>query len=219
MFPDLMTDDAFRLETSRLWLRWPRIADAAAIVEYAGDEAVSKHTERLPHPYSNADAEAFILACRRENAAGRDIGLALTRKAKPTQVIGMIGVHARPRGEVGVGYWLGAPFWGQGLMGEALDEILALTFAATAAEAATAIVRKDNRRSRGLLASRGFEQVEDRLVNMPLRGGVFPCGKFRLERGVWQGRERERFRRAATTVSRAVAQRTAAAPGETKLSA
>ena len=29
MFPDLTRDDVFRLETRRLWLRWPRAADAA----------------------------------------------------------------------------------------------------------------------------------------------------------------------------------------------
>ena len=31
MFPDLARDDVFRLETARLWLRWPRAADAAAL--------------------------------------------------------------------------------------------------------------------------------------------------------------------------------------------
>ncbi len=28
MFPDLTRDDVFRIETKRLWLRWPRIQDA-----------------------------------------------------------------------------------------------------------------------------------------------------------------------------------------------
>lgn len=197
MFPDLLRDDAFRLESSRLWLRWPRIADAVAIARLAGDKAVSQFTERLPHPYAHADAEAFILACRKENSIGRDIGLALTRKGKPGEVIGMIGAHARMRDEVALGYWLGEPFWGQGLMGEALDEVIALVFSVTCPEALTAMVRTENARSRRLLTSRGFELVEDRLVNMPLRGGMFPCVKLRLGRDQWQRREQNRFRRLA----------------------
>ena len=39
MFPDYFRDDVFRLETQRLWLRWPTAADAATIerlaIEYA----------------------------------------------------------------------------------------------------------------------------------------------------------------------------------------
>ncbi len=197
MFPDLLRDDAFRLETSRLWLRWPRIADAVAIAKLAGSKAVSQYTERLPHPYTDGDAEAFILACRKENTIGRDFGLALTRKGKPSEVIGMIGAHARIRDEIALGFWLGEPFWGQGFMGEALDEMVALVFSVTCPEALTAMVRTENVRSRNLLASRGFELAEDRLVNMLLRGGIFPCVKLRLGREDWQRLEQDRFRRMA----------------------
>ena len=35
MFPELTRDDVFRLETRRLWLRWPRMADANAILRLA----------------------------------------------------------------------------------------------------------------------------------------------------------------------------------------
>lgn len=218
MLPDLLTDDAFRLETTRLWLRWPRIADAATIARYAGDKSVSQYTERLPHPYHTADAEAFILACRKENAGGRDIGLALTRKGKPNEAIGMIGAHARARNEITIGYWLAAPFWGEGLMAEALDEVLALAFGVTCAEAVTAMVRNENQRSRDLLASRSFVLVEDRLVNMPLRGGVFPCGRYRLDRAGWHQREQERFRRTTAAAARQN-RRAAFMSSETKLSA
>ena len=41
MFPDLTRDDVFRLETRRLWLRWPRLADAQAIVRLAGEKAAN----------------------------------------------------------------------------------------------------------------------------------------------------------------------------------
>jgi hypothetical protein len=37
MFPDLLRDDVFRLETRRLWLRWPR----------AAEETATCHTKKL----------------------------------------------------------------------------------------------------------------------------------------------------------------------------
>jgi RimJ/RimL family protein N-acetyltransferase len=194
MFPDLITDDAFRLETRRLWLRWPRVADAAAIAKYAGVEAVSRYTANLPHPYRTADAEAFILSCRANNHAGKQVGLAITRKAKPGETIGMVGLHSVSDGGLTIGYWLGEPFWGQGFMGEAVDEMLALGFIATQAPHFRTIVRDGNLASQRLLESRGFECVETLQVNMPARGGIFPCGKYVLDRSDWELRQQERFR-------------------------
>src|SRR5512134_4101613 len=70
MFPDLTRDDVFRLETRRLWLRWPRLADAQAIVRLAGEKAVAEMTARIPHPYHPEDAERFVFQARRSNADG-----------------------------------------------------------------------------------------------------------------------------------------------------
>jgi hypothetical protein len=51
MFPDLLRDDVFRLETRRLWLRWPRAADTALIASLAGERDVAEMTANIPHPY------------------------------------------------------------------------------------------------------------------------------------------------------------------------
>jgi len=210
MFPDLLSDDAFRLETRRLWLRWPRISDTPSLVKYAGDGEVARFTQRLPHPYEAADAQAFVLACRKENAAGSQVALALTRKGKPAELIGMIGVHAgaatSANKRLSIGYWLGAPFWGQGLMGEALDEMLTLTFQVTPAERVGAVVRKDNERSLALLNSRGFEIEDERVVNMPLRGGAFASYAVTLPRDVWMRRTAARHASAQQNRARASAE-------------
>src|SRR3712207_4191950 len=66
MFPDLTRDDVFRLETRRLWLRWPRHADCQAIVRLAGEKAVADMTARIPHPYDPHDAEQIGRASCRE---------------------------------------------------------------------------------------------------------------------------------------------------------
>ena len=39
MFPEIAKDDVFRIETRRLWLRWPRLADAPAMLLVAAGPA------------------------------------------------------------------------------------------------------------------------------------------------------------------------------------
>ncbi len=48
------------LETTRLVLRRPTLADVKAIAELANDRRIAENTRRLPHPYSAVDAEDFV---------------------------------------------------------------------------------------------------------------------------------------------------------------
>ena len=63
-FPDISCDDIFRLETSRLWLRWLRAGDAAAVTAFASQAEVAQMTASIPHPYPPGEAERFVLAAR-----------------------------------------------------------------------------------------------------------------------------------------------------------
>src|SRR5215213_3768917 len=92
MFPDLTRDDVFRLETGRLWLRWPRQADAPAILRLAGEKAVAEMTARVPHPLRARDAEEFILKARQENADGVALSLAIAPKGDPNALIGAVRI-------------------------------------------------------------------------------------------------------------------------------
>ena len=60
MFPDLLRDDVFRLETRRLWLRWPRAGDAALIARFLGEREVAEMTAHAPHPYPPGAAAEFV---------------------------------------------------------------------------------------------------------------------------------------------------------------
>jgi RimJ/RimL family protein N-acetyltransferase len=119
MFPDLLRDDVFRLETRRLWLRWPRAADAATIARLAGDREVAEMTSRIPHPYPPGSAAEFVLMSRAANHEGRSLTLVLSPKARPNEALGCIDLAAVGPDELRLGYWLGRPFWSQGLMSEA----------------------------------------------------------------------------------------------------
>ena len=113
MFPDLMRDDVFRLETERLWLRWPRAADAARIAELAGEREVAEMTARIPHPYPPGAAAEFVLLSRASNHAGTQANLVLTLKQRPNEILGVVGLSEVRAGEAAIGYWLGKAFGGR----------------------------------------------------------------------------------------------------------
>ena len=48
------------LETERLLLRKPTLADVKAIARLANDRRIADNTRRLPHPYSDRDAIGLL---------------------------------------------------------------------------------------------------------------------------------------------------------------
>ena len=183
MFPDLLRDDVFRLETRRLWLRWPRAADAALIASLAGERAVAEMTANIPHPYPPGAAAEFVLKARAGNSSGCTLALALTSKARPTEMIGVISLHRRGDEQPNLGYWLGKPFWSKGLMSEAAQAFLAMVFSLTDLAEIHGCARQDNAASLRVLAKCGFRPVGPGVEFAPARGGSVPVERFLLSRG------------------------------------
>ena len=186
MFPDLTRDDVFRLETRRLWLRWPRLADAAAIVRLAGEKVVADMTGIIPHPYPPGEAEKFVFAARQANADGRRLVMAITPRAKPNQLIGTVEIRCDVPSAPVLGYWLGTPHWGQGLATEAARSLIDAFFAYTEGKELLASARVVNPDSQRVLEKCGFSHVGSGLDSFPARGGLLPVDKFRLDRRKWQ---------------------------------
>jgi RimJ/RimL family protein N-acetyltransferase len=92
--------------------------DAESLARHANDHGVWKNLrDRFPHPYSVADANAYI-----EHVASRSLQTSFGIVVED-QAIGNISLMlgddiARLSAEVG--YWIGQAFWGRGIMVEAL---------------------------------------------------------------------------------------------------
>ena len=181
MFPDLFRDDVFRLETARLWLRWPMASDAKPIAHLLRDPAIAAMTARLPSPYSLSDAEAFVLATRAANAQGDGLGLVLASQKRPGVPLGCI--ELRVRGEdLSIGYWLGQPSQGQGLMREAVEALVSYQFLFASFQSVRARVRTDNPASRRVLEACSFELQGRECIDFPARGQMFLCDVLVRER-------------------------------------
>ena len=199
MFPDLARDDVFRLETARLWLRWPRAADAAAIERYCSRWEVAQHTARIPHPYPAGSAERFIFAAREGNASGRDLTLVLTPVRDMRETIGAVSLEGRAQGRLTLGYALAPEAWGKGLASEAVEAIIDSGFTLTDAVEVVASSHVDNPASRRVLEKTGFAFVGSGLEGAPARGGLVPCDRFALSRAAWSARRGGHIGRPAMT--------------------
>ena len=117
------------LETERLVLRPWDEADAESLYEYARDERVGpvagwpvhtsvENSREIIRSVLSAD-ETYAVCLKEDSKAIGSIGL----------MIGKNSNLSLPENEAEIGYWIGVPFWGQGLIPEAVRELMRHAFA------------------------------------------------------------------------------------------
>lgn len=115
---------AVALRTQRLLLNQPGPADRDLIVEYCRDPLFERYMT-LPWPYERQHADFFLETVVPEGwASDREYTWAI-RAGAGEPLLGVIGYRSETRD---VGYWLGAPHRGQGIMPEALGAVLDWVF-------------------------------------------------------------------------------------------
>ena len=185
MSPELSRDDVFRIETRRLWLRWPRLADAAAIARQAGAQGITEGVKHPPLPFSDADAATAILKARQTNADGTGLTLAMAANSRPEEAIGLVSVLPGRRPVPDLSIWIGNGYWGKGLATEGAQAIIDITFGLTGLKALGAAVAPANEGARRVLKRCGFELIGTGMMDAPARGGAHPGDFYRLERATW----------------------------------
>jgi len=94
-------------------LRPWRPSDRADLIRHANNRKVWRNlTHMFPHPYTEADAEHWI---RIANEEGRSLHLAIEFKGAAAGGVGAIAGEGIAAATADFGYWLGEPFWGQGI--------------------------------------------------------------------------------------------------------
>jgi RimJ/RimL family protein N-acetyltransferase len=167
------------LETERLTLRAPRPGDVKAIAALANDRGIAANTARIPHPYAAADAEQFIATANRRDG---EVCFVITLGEAP---IGACGIDPREEGPE-LGYWLGASYWGRGLVTEAVRAVIDHAFGDLEHEALQAGARVSNPASRRVLEKCAFQWTGVRLTRIRAINSAAPVDRFRLDRRLWE---------------------------------
>ena len=167
------------LETERLSLRRPTLADVKAIARLANDRRIAENTRRLPHPYSQEHAVEFV---RYTAAEPRELAFLVEHNFEPVGLVGLI-MHQADAPELG--YWLGVEHWGQGFGTEAARAAIDYFFEEFSGEHLFAGARVTNPASRNILEKCGFQWSGVELHRFEALGCSTPVDKFRLSRSVW----------------------------------
>jgi [ribosomal protein S5]-alanine N-acetyltransferase len=144
--------------------------DIPGLVRYANNLNIAQNlTNRFPHPYSEADAQAFIAMATADDPV-HIFAIDINGEA-----VGGIGVH--PQGDVWVknaelGYWLAEPFWGKGIVSGAIRQAVDFAFETYDIDRVFARPFGTNIGSQKALEKNGF-QLEGRFEKVLLKNGVY----------------------------------------------
>ena len=167
------------LETERLSLRRPTLADVKAIARLANDRRIAENTRRLPHPYSQDHAIEFV---RFTAAEPRELAFLIEHNF---EAIGMVGLIMHEPEAPELGYWLGVEHWGRGFGTEAARAAIDYFFDEFSGEHLFAGARVTNPASRNILEKCGFQWSGVELHRFEALGCSTPVDRFRLSRSVW----------------------------------
>ena len=141
----------FILETERLTLRKPTLADATTIAKLGNDRRIAENTRRLPHPYTQHHAEQFVRAVAQDD---RETVFLIEHV---NTAVGVAGIDWREAGAPELGYWLGVEYWGRGFATEAARAVIDFTFDEFSMEHLISGARVANPASRNILEKCGFQ--------------------------------------------------------------
>ncbi len=136
-------------------MRPPRIEDAAVVFEsYARDEEVTRYVTFRPHQ-TLEETEEFMRGRLRRMEQGEAFSWAITRRGDD-RLIGTI--ELRTQGfKADFGYILARPFWGQGLVTEALRAVLDFAFTLPGMYRVWAVCDVDNVGSARVMEKAGLD--------------------------------------------------------------
>lgn len=135
-----------------------RSTDKAALLEHLHAKDVYRTTLNIPHPYTPADADSWI---QKRIAHTARVGQEVSFAIRETQG-NLVGVVSADNLELGnthkaeIGYWLAKPYWGQGIMTDAVREFVRYAFDRLQLHRLTAHVFESNVGSARVLEKNGF---------------------------------------------------------------
>ena len=173
------------LKSERLTLRPLVPADAARIESLCGNWNVARMLARVPYPYPAGLAEEWLASHQADLEAGRAYHFGLEFES---ELVGVIGLERKQSGGFELGYWLGEPWWGRGLMSEAARCVVAYAFDTLDLPRLHSSHFLDNPASGRILEGCGFRVTDEIEEWSKSRGRADPLRRLVLERADYEAR-------------------------------
>lgn len=150
MLPAVVACSTFRL---RPWAA----GDRAALLRHANNRAIWRNRwDAFPHPYTEADADRWLAVAAADpppegtyaiDVGGEAVGTVLLERGRDIE-----------RLSAEIGYWLAEPYWGRGIVSEAVGRVTDLALAEPDLVRVVAPVFGWNRRSMRVLGRNGYRR-------------------------------------------------------------
>lgn len=137
-----------------------RPSDKSALIDHLNDRDIYDRTLRIPFPYTEKDADDWLaLYAKITEQQGRPVHFAI--RSADEALIGGCGFSDFQLGKshrAEIGYWLGKPYWGRGIMTAVVERLCQLAFGEFGLVKILAHVHLHNSASARVLEKCGFEQ-------------------------------------------------------------
>jgi len=177
---DSLAIDCPVVVTERLVLRPPHGDDLPELIALANNRRVAEMLARMPHPYGQAEGEAFLAMVAEKSYREATYALAL---ADSGAFVGCAGLNPT-EGGLELGYWIGEPYWGRGFATEAAHALVDLAFRATGVRQLNVSCRVTNPGSRRVIHKCGFQYAGQGMIHSLAAGQVAVDG-YSLDRKTW----------------------------------
>jgi ribosomal-protein-alanine N-acetyltransferase len=143
--------------------------DLPSLVQYANNVEIARYLiDMFPHPYTVADGQAYLEFAT--SLAGNIFAIDVAGQA-----VGSIALHPQSdihRKNAELGFWLAQPFWGQGIITQAVCQVVAYGFQAFDITRIFARPFGTNRASQRVLEKAGFA-LEAQFTQTLFKNGEF----------------------------------------------
>jgi len=171
------------IKTQRLTLRPLCRGDAERIALNLNNFAVAGNLARVPYPYFAKDAEEF-LATHTSDLPPEATEFAID--LGDHGMVGSVGYHTHD-GRPVLGYYLGQPYWGRGLMTEAAKAVVDWFFSVSTTEAIYSGAFSFNRPSLTVQKKLGFTETGRSMLLCLARNEEVRHIDTKLTRDAWTG--------------------------------
>jgi [ribosomal protein S5]-alanine N-acetyltransferase len=158
------------MEAIEFKIRTWKNSDLDSLVKHANNWNVARNmTDKFPFPYTEKDGCSFI------ERAMKGLPIHIFAIEIGGQSVGGIGIH--PQDDIHcknaeLGYWLAEPFWGHGVMTEAVKEMVEYAFSTFDIDRVFARPFGTNKASQRVLEKAGFK-LEARFENALFKKGEY----------------------------------------------